>query len=385
MSARHDLLFLLWVIQLSCFFNFTAADCECGYSSTIGSSTFDYVFTDLLESDFLHITNISLDTDWQPQSYNVTAEASRGAYGTGFLVTNVVSKPIANVGSFSGPGSLGGDPGLQFLVDGGIPKSDYVGCAEMDSARTDMLWGTYRAAMKLTPVPGTVSAFFWYFNDSMEIDMEFLSEQWVFENNTFPVNLVLQSTASVAAGYNAAGTGNYIVTNLPFNPTDGYHEYRIDFIPGNVIFYGDGAVLAHMNTSAVPTMAGHLILTQWSNGNPLWSYGPPATAAIMTVSYVKAYFNSSLLERQTAWEMRCKDGNALNAICPIPDQTTAPSVLKTTDNTTALPYFFSNDDNKTANQTVYHSLGLAAVKSGETWFAQTLVFTIFLLILLLLL
>src|SRR5580700_2143818 len=125
-----------------------------------------------------------------------------------------------------------------------------------------------------------------YFNDSQEIDMEFLSSEFDVENNTFPVNLVLQSAQSVAQGYNAAGTSNYIVANLPFNPTTGFHEYRIDFVPGSVVFYADSHVLATMDTSAVPTVAGHLILTHWSNGNQLWSAGPPAVDAVMTVSYV---------------------------------------------------------------------------------------------------
>src|SRR5580692_10294863 len=113
--------------------------------------------------------------------------------------------------------------------------------------------------------------------------MEFLSSQFNAENNTFPVNLVLQSAQSVAQGYNAAGAGNYVIANLPFNPTTGFHEYRIDFVPGSVIFYADSEVLTTMHTPAVPTQAGHLILTQWSNGNPLWSAGPPPTDAIMTV------------------------------------------------------------------------------------------------------
>jgi hypothetical protein len=86
--------------------------------------------------------------------------------------------------------------------------------------------------------------------------MEFLSSSFIPENNTFPVNLVLQSAQSVASGFNAAATGNYKIANLPFNPTDGFHEYRIDFVLGNVVFYGDGVVLAKMNTSAVPTMPG---------------------------------------------------------------------------------------------------------------------------------
>lgn len=197
--------------------------------------------------------------------------------------------------------------------------------------------------------------------------MEFLSSEFVVENNTFPVNLVLQSAASVLAGYNAVGTGNYIVANLPFNPTTGYHEYRIDFIPGNVIFYADGQILARMNTSAVPTMPGHMILTQWSNGNPLWSSGPPPVEAIITVSYVKAYFNSSLPARQSAWASRCKDETAPSAVCSIPDQTVAPNPDGPDGNITANTWFFSNEENMTVNQTVYRQSGTTSRKGRVGW------------------
>ncbi len=184
--------------------------------------------------------------------------------------------------------------------------------------------------------------------------MEFLSSEFNVENNTFPVNLVLQSAQSVAQGYNAAGTGNYIVANLPFNPTTGFHEYRIDFVPGSVIFYADSHVLASMDTSAVPTQAGHLILTHWSNGNPLWSAGPPAVDAVMTVSYVKSYFNSSLTERTQAFESRCKDPHAPYAVCRIPDQKIAPDPDGPNGNATADTYFFINTQNQTTGQIVYH-------------------------------
>jgi hypothetical protein len=183
--------------------------------------------------------------------------------------------------------------------------------------------------------------------------MEFLSSQFSVQRKSFPVNLVLQSTQSVAQGYNAVGTGNYIVANLPFNPTVGYHEYRIDFVPGSVIFYADSQVLATMRTSAIPTQPGHLILTHWSNGNPLWSAGPPSRDAVMTVSYIKSYFNSTLSDRSQAFQSRCRDPNAPSAICIIPDQT-SPTDYGPNSNTTGNTYFFSNLQNSTNGQIVYH-------------------------------
>ena len=56
---------------------------------------------------------------------------------------------------------LGGDPGLQFIVRGGAPVDGYIPVAQMNSARDGLLWGSYRASLKLTPIAGTCSAFFW--------------------------------------------------------------------------------------------------------------------------------------------------------------------------------------------------------------------------------
>lgn len=187
--------------------------------------------------------------------------------------------------------------------------------------------------------------------------MEFLSSQFVPENNSFPVNLVLQSARSAKQGYVGSNTGNYIVANLPFNPTTGFHEYRFDFLPGGITFYADSKTIAIMDSSAAPTEAGHLILTHWSNGNRLWSEGPPAADAAMTVSYVKSYFNSSLKSRRQDFNTRCSNPGLPKAICPVPDQTVAPDTGGPNGNTTANTFFFASQFNMTNNQTIYHDSG----------------------------
>lgn len=97
----------------------------------------------------------------------------------------------------------------------------------------------------------------------------------------------------------------------------------------------------------VPQAAGKIILSHWSNGNPLWSGGPPAEDAKMTVSYVQAYFNSSDPYRARDHAARCTDLNAANAICQIPDLTSPPEAGEVT--------FFSQapNGNMTNNQTVF--------------------------------
>ena len=148
--------------------------------------------------------------------------------------------------------------------------------------------------------------------------MEFLSKDFHDNNSSYPVNLVLQSRQATANGFDAQKTTNFVTAYLPFNPTMGFHEYRIDFLPEQVIWYADDHLLAQMTGSAVPTSGGHIVLQHWSNGNPLWSGGPPARNAIMTVSHVRAYFNSTQAERQHDWATRCVNAKAPNAICAIP-------------------------------------------------------------------
>jgi hypothetical protein len=46
-------------------------------------------------------------------------------------------------------------------------------------------------------------------------------------------------------------------------------------------------------TENIPSGPGRLHISHWSNGNPGWSAGSPQNDAVLTVSYVKAYFNSS--------------------------------------------------------------------------------------------
>jgi len=319
------------------------ANCECGY--TVGSS----LYTELLETDFLH-TNVSVDPDWAPQNYTVTPAASNGPYGKNASVTNVVSN-LLPANDWMGDGSLGGTGGLQLWVRGGIPKDGLVPMAECAATREDMLYGSYRASMKLSGVNGSCGAFFWYYNNTQEIDMEFLSRE--FNSSTSgPVNLVLQSPAAAEAGDNAANTPTFVVFPLPFAPDAEFHEYRFDWSPGYVTFFADGTVLSTM-TQAVPTAPGHISLIHWSNGNTGWSGGPPETDAVLTVQYVKSYFNSSSITRQEDWGNRCTNITAPNATCAVPELTSPP------DSNSSTP-FFIYQANSTVNQSVYDPLASTA-------------------------
>ena len=154
----HSLSLLLCSYMTFFFFHSlpsVRADCECGY--TVNSA----LYTDLIETDFLHLTNITTDTDWQPQNYTVTPEDARGPYGKNASITNVVVNPLNSQYDWAGDGVNGGDAGLQLLVRGGVPQDGLVPMAEVASARTDVFFGSFRAGMKVTGTPGTCGAFFW--------------------------------------------------------------------------------------------------------------------------------------------------------------------------------------------------------------------------------
>ena len=190
--------------------------------------------------------------------------------------------------------------------------------------------------------------------------MELLSAE--FNDTSQPVNLVLQSPESEKAGFNAANTATFQIHQLNFTPTEGFHEYRFDWSPNAVEFYADGVLLDTM-TSAVPTAPGHITLSHWSNGDPNWSAGPPTDDAILTVEYLKGYFNSSDPARQQDWSKRCVNPLAVNATCPVPEVTQAPD-----GNASAHTFFFSLQTNETGNQTVVGSKkkseGIALEMSG---------------------
>lgn len=162
-----------------------SASCECGY--TIGSTETNNanrsfaLFTDLLESDFLHLytlpTSVSSSDSkavgWTPQAYNISPTAARGPYGKSAEVDNVVLNPLNSTYDWGGQeGVNGGAPGLQLWVRGVANLSDYVDTdiaergkmvrvSEIDSLRTDVRYGSFRIGMKMAAIEGTCAAFFW--------------------------------------------------------------------------------------------------------------------------------------------------------------------------------------------------------------------------------
>ncbi|KAL8751817.1 MAG: hypothetical protein Q9199_006168 [Rusavskia elegans] len=265
--------------------------CECGYSVQ-GQGT----YTNAFEADFFHQDGIANDGNWDVSGY---PQLYKDSISMQYSLDNVISNPV--------PGSLG-DPGLQLFVRG-YTGSGAVRTAELATKRVDMHYGSYRAAIKSTAVSGTCGAMFWMRdgaqddNNKQEIDFEILSYEDTDASPQRKIHTVLHGGSG----------GGENVPNVPFRPSDGYHEYRFDWSPGKVSFYVDGQ-LVQERTDLVPTVPGRIILNHWSHGQYYWEKGPPEKDAVMTVAYVKAYFNT------TTPAPRCIDPGAKDAICEVPDQ-----------------------------------------------------------------
>lgn len=343
-----------------------ACTCECGYTVNSTSSPAYSLFTEAFETDFLHLYDLANEstvaenpkkaTGWVPQAYNTTPSDARGEYGKAAMISNLVTNPLPNMTTW---GAQGSDPGLQLwvrqeLVPLAGTTSQMVSIAEVASTRNDMLYGSFRVGAKFTSVNGTCGAFFFYRNDSSEIDFEYLSRLAPAPgsaNNTSPMNLVVQSAQSVNQGFNAAGTPGFEVVPMAFLAAEGYHEYRFDWLQDRIDFYIDGSIV-WTGTSSVPDGAGRLIMNHWSNGNQDWSGGPPAQNAVMTVSYVKAYFNTTNTTRTAQWSNACAEDWS-NKTCELPDQTMSIDPTGPMGNVTGKTLFFSQQAGGEVNQTVY--------------------------------
>lgn len=300
----------------------SAANCPCGYKLNSPSSG-SVLLTEAVETDFLHIGNAGKLDLWLPQEYKQTPQAANGPLGRSFDVKNVAANPLRDAQSWAGPGVHGGDPGLQLWVNSTLTPGDssssgsMIHSAEIVMQRGDLLYGSFRIGMKTTAVNGTCGAFFFYRDDTSEIDMEFLSKQQLPNNAS--VNLVIQSPENGGLGYTAPGSPNFAHVSLPRDPSSAYIEYRFDWLPGRVDFFADNKLVKSM-TENIPTAPGRLHISHWSNGNPGWSAGPPSSDAVLTVSYVKAYFNSSDANISAASMQSCpRDDSATAATCEIPD------------------------------------------------------------------
>jgi len=168
-----------------------------------------------------------------------------------------------------------------------LKVSAYTGSGSIQSSEIStndvFKYASVRTVLKSSGVPGVVEGNFFYLNDNQEIDWEILT------------STTLTSSPNVPAGIWATNQGlvpgtpsTHVTVPFTFNPSQGYHEYRIDWAADATTFYIDGVQKARLTTN-VPTQAGHWIWNSWSNGDPNWSNGPPTADSTTHIRSIEIY------------------------------------------------------------------------------------------------
>jgi beta-glucanase (GH16 family) len=159
---------------------------------------------------------------------------------------------------------------LSASVPGTIPV-----CAEVSSRRKDFFYGTYRASIKMSSVPGAVVGWFAYLGNPLnEIDVEFLTRD--------------PRKAHFTLHHIRTGV-DHAAPDMPFDPSAAFHEYRFDWYTNRVEYYVDGKQYATL-TNQVPDRPSRIMLNHWSSNIPTWGGKAPTEDAVMLVDWV--YFSS---------------------------------------------------------------------------------------------
>lgn len=238
--------------------------CDCGYVDE-----YNNVWSELWYADYGNYrSSLHYDRHYQVMDYTVSAKHKD-------TLDRVFSPGNVKVSSTEG---------ITLTVQ--KDKNGRYTSAALGTKRSDFLYGTYRARMKMSNLPGTVAAFYFYRNNTCEIDVESLSRL----NNPYKSYFAIQPQI-----YNADGSASSLTNEkheLQFNSTEDYHEYRFDWLPGVVKFYIDGQMVREMTTN-VPDAPGRILLNHWTDGNPNFSGGPPTEDSKLKVSQLNMFFNSS--------------------------------------------------------------------------------------------
>ena len=106
--------------MLATFAATAAAKCGCGYTVNATDQSQYAVFTELMETDFLHVKDVTYNKDhntgWMPHNYNQPAGQAGAPYGMAKQSRNLVPNYIDSPHNWLGPGVEGIDPGLQLWV-----------------------------------------------------------------------------------------------------------------------------------------------------------------------------------------------------------------------------------------------------------------------------
>ncbi|KAG7446743.1 concanavalin A-like lectin/glucanase [Guyanagaster necrorhizus] len=192
---------------------------------------------------------------------------------------NVASTPVAH--DFVPANVLLGNGVLQLKV------TSYSGSGSVESAEvvTDdtFAYASVRTVLKSSATFGVCEGNFFYLSDTQETDIEILTSTTLTGNDYVSAGVWMTNQATVEGGTKT--TDNVEFT---FDPSQDFHEYRIDWSPLATTFYIDGIQINNFSDN-VPWDSGYWIWNAWSSGDPYWSNGPPTADSITEIRSIELY------------------------------------------------------------------------------------------------
>ncbi|GAB7331100.1 hypothetical protein MBLNU13_g02584t1 [Cladosporium sp. NU13] len=299
--------------------NALAWRCLCGYSVNRTTDQHFSIFTHIAETDFLHTdgTNPKLSIQapgWAVDVGNKPAKQANATLGSSKQLGNVVTNPLPK-GEWGVPPAGLGDAGLQLWVrhgveDGMVPVAGVRNSLSLGhDGKEKMLYGSYRAGIKFSGVNGTRGTFGWESKEGtrkQSISMTFAANA---------AKILAVTVRNTDSKYQKHDSSFEVSFSSIFHFPEEFHELRFDFLPDRIDFYIDDHLFLSQSET-VPTFPGSLSLKHYVDDG---LEDPPAHDAVMTVSYVKAYYNTTTHDEPLS---TCSDVS--KNTCVVPDQHTSP-------------------------------------------------------------
>ena len=257
-------------------------------STTTSTSTTCSVYTLPSIGTFTHSAKYTFLTSTLPSGLSIsTYPVGNAPYTHLFSTSNIALTP----------------PYLSLTVPGG-QSAFPISSAQIATTATNILHASVRTTGILSSEPGTCQSSFFYRSDSQEIDIEFLSNRSAASNalNSLPnqggaSSWTNQQKKRLPLHYTNQAVNRSVPETTAFGPSpvgwdDEEHEYRVDWVAGAVSFWVDG-VQQDEFSSNVPTEAGSWLWSNWANGDPGWTTGPPVRNSVFKIRAIEMYYNTT--------------------------------------------------------------------------------------------
>ena len=263
--------------------------------SATGSCSCGYVLTAYNNSYFPHHNLVTFDSLPEgPLSSSDALDSLGWSITSGQMGATNPKTGLHSVSTYQNF-AIDSDKALTLTVPGGQSSGNQgaISATEMSSSM-GFVNGVFTGSFKFSSVSGTCQTMFTYHNESNgqqdEQDIEVLGAALMdaAPNGTPPG---MEFTNWDPTDESNSERLNTIVA-FPQDPTVAYHNYTIAWLTSGTSYYFDGTPANSPNgfSSKNPSK---LLVSQWTDGDTEFTYGPPAQDAVMGVKALDYYYSLS--------------------------------------------------------------------------------------------